>query len=279
MNEKGIELKNLNIKYSVYDMGRGIVLPEMSNELAYLCGILAGDGYISKNYNGKSRNRIICGGNPSNEKEFYDKLITSLFKKVFNIDINSKLLGNRTYGFQFGSQAIVYFLTKIIGLPRGKKYATLKIPPLFFQDKGLLLSFVKGVFDTDFGFCLCKKYKEIPYYPQMAFASRSKKFTMEIWRALKELGLRFDGKVYRVFDKDDRAKKGFTITYRFDLYGHKYLIKILKIIKLRHTKHIKKLEEWERANRTNKKVLRLAGEGFEPLVSITNEAIDPTFGL
>ena len=38
MDGKEGGLRNLDIVYSSYDKERGIVLPEMSNELAYLCG-------------------------------------------------------------------------------------------------------------------------------------------------------------------------------------------------------------------------------------------------
>ena len=119
------------IKFSSWDIDRKIKIPQqLTPSLAYLCGILAGDGHIP-NIKQKSRNRICCGGNPKDEKEFYDINMKRLFKEVFNMDIIPRDLKGGTYGFKFGSEATVTFLTKIIGLPRGKKYDTLKIPELF----------------------------------------------------------------------------------------------------------------------------------------------------
>lgn len=259
-----------NIKFSYFDKERNIKLPnEINEELAYLCGILAGDGHISKDYGEKCRNDISCGGNPKDEKEFYDITIKKLLKDISNIDIIPHSLGN-TYGFRFGSKAIVSFLTRVIGLPSGKKYDSLKIPELFLQDKNLLLSFVRGLFDTDFGFCLCKKYRIKPYYPQICFDSKSENFTKGIWQTLKYLGIEFNGKVYRVYDKDERTKDSYTITYRFDLYGHKYFINVLKVIGLRHPKHIKKFEEWKKVNKKNSKVIKLIqrNSGGFPIWSI-----------
>ncbi len=246
------------VKFSRFDIERKIKIPnEITQDLAYLCGILSGDGHIEKNYGGKSRNRICCGGNPKDEKKFYNITIKNLFKKLFNANVTPKDLGDGTYGIKFSSLGITIFLTKVIGLPRGKKYDTIKIPKLFLQDKKLILSFVRGLFDTDFGFCLCKKYHTEPYYPQVCFDSKSENFAKEIWNSLKLLGLGFKGKVYRVYDEDDRAKAGFTVTYRFDLYGHKNFVDVLNIIKLRQPKHIKKYKEWLKVNKNNPKVKKL----------------------
>ena len=259
--EDKILVDNSNVIFSKYDIERNVKLPnKITQDLAYLCGILAGDGHIDNNYGGKSRNRICCGGNPKDEKEFYDIIIRNLLKDLFNIDVVPKDLGDGTYGIKFGSLGVISFLTKVIGFPRGKKYDTIKIPKLFLQDRNLVLSFVRGLFDTDFGLCLCKKYHTEPYYPQVCFDSKSKTFAKEIWQTLKFLGLDFNSKVYQVYDKDERTKAGYTITYRFDLYGHKYFVNILRVIKLRHPKHIKKYEQWLEANKNNSKVEKLIAE-------------------
>ena len=255
------------ISFSNYDIKREIEVPKkLTTELAYLCGILAGDGHISKDdKDGGVRYSISCGGNPKDEKEFYDINIKRLMKELFNVNINPKDLGDGTYGFRYESKGIVQFLTKIICLPRGKKYKSIKIPEIFLEDKDMILSFVQGLFDTDFGLCLTRRKGSEPYYPQICFDSKSESFTKEVWQALKSFGLEFKGKVYMVYDEDPRAKAGYTITYRFDMYGHRYFVDILKIIRLRHPKHIKKYQEWLEANKNNKKVIKLiAGEGFEP---------------
>lgn len=250
-----------DVIFSDYDRKRGIIIPDkLTHDIAYISGILAGDGHLSKDDKKSTKNLINCGGNPKDEKEFYEVILKSLLKKLFNIDINPRDLGDGTYGFRFESKALMCFFHKVIGLPRGKKYDTIKIPDLFLEDKNLILGFVRGLFDTDFGLCLARRYGSKPYYPQICFDSKSESFAKEIWQAVKLLGLQFNGKVYMVYDKDERAKAGYTITYRFDMYGHKYFIQILRVIGFRHPKHFKKYNEWLEVNKNNKTVLKLITE-------------------
>lgn len=129
------------------------------------------------------------------------------------------------------------------------------------------MSFIRGLFDTDFGFCLSKRYRNYPYYPQIAFSSKSQSFTREIWEALKISGLNFKSKIYKITDKDKRAKAGFTVKYSFYLYGNKYLVDAFRLIKPRHPKHINKFREWFKINKENPRVKKLldsiARAGFE----------------
>jgi len=253
----------LDIKFSRNDLEKSVILPkEITTDVAYFCGLLAGDGHIEKNYGGKCRHVIRCEGNQKDEIEFYDKNIKELVFRCFNIKVKPRYFMD-TYGIKFTSRAIVHYLNEMIGLPRRSKYETLRIPETFKSDRKLLCAFVRGLFDTDFSFCLIKKYRKdnMNYYPQICFVSKSESFTKEIWQALKLLGLAFNGRVYKVVDPDPRAKAGYTITYRFDMYGHKYFIQILTIIELRHLKHLKKYEEWWNANKNNQKLAKLGYSG------------------
>ena len=103
-------------------------LPDkITEDLAYVCGVLAGDGSIWIRQS-KYECAIKCVGNPKDEKEFYHQIIQPLFLKVFNLNINVKFHDSKTtYGFTIYSKALVTFFTKIIGLPYGKKYSNLKI--------------------------------------------------------------------------------------------------------------------------------------------------------
>jgi len=57
-----MELDISNIEFGPVDRKRGIILPkEATEDPAYLCGIIAGDGHISKDYTGKSRKRVYAG--------------------------------------------------------------------------------------------------------------------------------------------------------------------------------------------------------------------------
>ena len=129
MDYPKIDLSNL--KESHNDIRRGITAPEnMGENLAYIIGVLSGDGHISKR-----EYTIICGGNPKDEIEFYDKMIVNLFYKLFNIKIKAKHFSDGTYGVNFDSKLIHEFFTKSLGMPTGKKYDYLKIPLIIKQNE------------------------------------------------------------------------------------------------------------------------------------------------
>ena len=65
---------------SDYDKRRNLKFPkELSEDLAELCGIHIGDGYLGFR---KHRNEYLvqCAGHPVHEKEYYDKHISKLWK-------------------------------------------------------------------------------------------------------------------------------------------------------------------------------------------------------
>lgn len=47
-------------------MGKEINIPTLNSDLAYLCGVLAGDGYIKIRHT-KNEYHIFCAGNPQDE--------------------------------------------------------------------------------------------------------------------------------------------------------------------------------------------------------------------
>ncbi|MEK6952985.1 MAG: hypothetical protein AABX29_08280 [Nanoarchaeota archaeon] len=255
MDEKGIGLRNFDIKASVHDKKRGIHLPNrITSDLAYLCGVLAGDGCIIK-----KEYRIICVGNPRDEIEFYDFIISSLFKKIFNLDIKPQVFKYAgTYGIRFSSKLIALFLIEYIGLPHGKKYNKLCVPSLFKNDKKLFISYLSGLFDTDFGFTLKKDYFGIKRYPAVCFTTKSKKFCFEIYTSFRKLGMN-PNKVYKCSYVHKKTNKEY-FWYRFDLPWKTNFLLLNKILRYRHPKHIKKLKEWTKINKGNLEIIKFLRE-------------------
>ena len=104
---------------------KGIKLPvELNNDLAYLCGVFAGDGSISiEKRNNQYKYYLTYTGNALDEKEFYHEIIAPRLRNVFGIE--PKVKHNKrdnTYVSRINSKPIILFLTEIIGLPKGKKY-------------------------------------------------------------------------------------------------------------------------------------------------------------
>jgi|SRR3989344_1575204 len=232
------------IKLSQKDITNGLKLPnKLSLGLAYLCGILVGDGSI---YQRKKKHDYVikCVGNPRDEKELYYNVIGPYFKKIFGFVPNIKNQdSDTTFGFVIYSKNLFTYLTEIIGLSHGKKEQQLEIPQIFKEYKPLLISFVRGVFDTDGCVCFKRKYKSVPYYPVISVSSKSKKLIIELAEILKKLGF----KIVETYDYkriDKRIEKGFTVINNIELNGTENLRKWISIINFYSPKHLKKINKY-----------------------------------
>ena len=226
--------ENMKFELTPKEKIKNLVLPkEITPELAYFCGILAGDGSI-RFQEIKKQYEIRCVGNPKDEKEFYDIIIKDLIKKLFNLNIKTKLFDKgRTYGFNICSKNLVRYLTEFIGLPLGKKYDKLKIPDIFLDNKELINHFIKGVADTDFHLAVRKGY-----YPVISGASKSRSFMEEIKEFLESEG--FKVCIYERRDDDKRVNK-IVITHRIELSGYKQFSMWMQKIGFNHPKNKEKI--------------------------------------
>ncbi len=229
--------KNLNIKMEITPKERikGLVLPnKITPDLAYFCGVLAGDGSIGFQEK-KKHYWIKCVGNPKDEKEFYNEIIKPLIKELFNLKINPKLYdGDTTFGFDISSKSMVKYLTEFIGLPLGKKYDRLQIPSLFLNDEKLIRSFICGVADTDFHLAIKRKN-----YPVIVGVSKSKSFLEEIKKFLEKGG--FKTCMYKREGYDIRVNKNI-VTYALQISGHNQFLKWIEEIGFKHPKNRKKID-------------------------------------
>ena len=224
-----------DIPLSRKDKIKGLKLPnKLSKELAYLAGVLAGDGNIFVRKQ-KHDYRIKCVGDPVAEVDFYDYVLKPLFKKVFNVEIDVKKQDSgKTYGFYIYSKALVEYFTKLFELPIGKKYSKLKIPEKIKNTK-LTQAFIRGLADTDFGITYHKNS------PRIVGSSKSKKFMMEIAKELKKMGFKF----YEVYDykiTDSRFKKGYSLINRIEITGKSKLALWMDKIGFLSPKHLKKIK-------------------------------------
>lgn len=212
-----------------------LVFPkEISKELAYFCGVLAGDGSIGFNKK-KNDQWIKCIGNPANEKEFYNDIIRPLIKELFNLEVIPKFFDkNTTYGFNINSKNLVRYLTEFIGLPLGKKYDKLKIPKVFLDNNELIRNFVSGVADTDFHLAVRNGH-----YPVISGTSKSKSFIVEIKKFLESEG--FKVCFYTREDYDERVKKVVT-THRIELSGYNHFLRWMEQIGFKHPKNKEKID-------------------------------------
>ena len=239
------------IRLSGQDIAKGLRFPEyISEDLAYLCGVLAGDGNIHVREK-KHDHTIKCVGNPKDEQEFYQTVLVPLFQKVFNIylKVGHKNKGT-TFGFAVHSKALCNYLTDVIQLPKGKKYPSLNIPLVFLNSDALTVAFIRGLFDTDGCICFKKRSKPHPYYPVISLSSNCKGLVKQTSRILKNLGLKI-AETYDYNLRDKRIKKGYTTINRIEISGKKNFNLWMKLISFSNPKHLEKIK-------------KVAREGFEP---------------
>lgn len=232
-----------NLVLNKKDIKKGLKIPVIINkELAYLCGVLAGDGSIQVR-NQKHEYSIKCVGNPKDEKKFYHEVVGPTFRNVFGFQPTFKYHDNNTtYGFVVFSKSLVMYLTQAVGLPHGKKYSKLCIPTIFGDDKELLIHFIRGLFDTDGCISFKRKYRLYPYYPVISFSSKNELFTREIATALK----RFEFKIserYNYKVRDIRIVKGYTTISRIELNGRKNFQQWIERVGFSSPKHLEKIKK------------------------------------
>lgn len=213
---------------------KNLILPKkITPQLAYFCGVLAGDGNIG--FREKKKEYCIkCVGNPADEIKYYKEIIKPLIKNLFNLEIEPKFHDKKTtYGFSLYSKSVVKYLTETIGLPLGKKYDKLSIPKMFLKNKVLVRNFICGVADTDFHLRIRKGY-----YPVICGASKSKSFMEEIKHCLEKESFRVY--MYERRDNDKRVKK-IVVTHRIEIYGQKQFSMWMEKIGFKHPKNKEKI--------------------------------------
>ncbi len=251
-------------EYTPKEKMKGLIIPNsLSIELAYLCGIFAGDGSLSYRKN-KNEYVLTCVGNPLDEKDLYFQVIGPAFFKVFGYTPKMRLYdGGTTFGFRTYSKNLILYLTQDVGLPLGRKYDSIQIPFCFIFNQSFLFAFLKGLFDTD-GCLVCRKQKNGRFYPVLVIPSRNSSFIKQISRILKGLGFYF----YETYDykvKDLRTERGFTLISRIEISGYENLELWFKTIGFSSPKHLLKYVK-----------VRMSSEGWKPKSISKNRYFEPS---
>lgn len=166
-------------------------------ELAEICGIHAGDGYMRLRE--RSKGEVDISGHVE-EKSYYDNHVIPLFNKVFGLDIKGKHFSRGSYGFVSYKQEIRDVLMSL-GFPIGKKSRSVKVPEPILKSGGFKIygAFLRGLFDTDGNLSFRKSYKGINkfnkhhnHYPTLKIVTISKDLTEGVIKILHELGIIFN---------------------------------------------------------------------------------------
>lgn len=230
---------------------KNVVLPKrITTELAYLAGFISGDGHLCYRKS-KSEYAVFCSGNLKDEKEFYERIIIPLFKKIFNIEMKVKIQkSNNTYNLVFYSKILLEYFSKKLFIPVGAKSGKIRIPEIFKKSRKLTKQFICGFADADFSLILKKRYKIIHYYPVIYGASKSEQIIEDISSFLSSYGFSFYKKINKkIYDK----RYGYNRISTIAVYGHDNLVKWMKTIGFRNTKILKVFDLWKKRNKDNKR--------------------------
>ncbi len=222
------------VNFSKRDISKRILLSnKITPLLAEEIGLSIGDGYIS---NKKFEYRL--KGNKKDEKEYYNNFVKPMFKELYNIDLNIREYDS-TVGFELYSKALWEFKTKVIGLPTAPK-RTIGIPALFkVNNKEILCSLVRGLFDTDGNIYFRSQGINKSYYPVLSFTTISKLLAEDLNEILAVLG--FNSNLYF---SSKITKKNPSPKYSVVLYGYSNFRLYKKLINTRQPKNINKLKVW-----------------------------------
>lgn len=215
----------------------------INEDLAYLCGLISGDGCLYRGIGNKKYYELSILGNDKNEREFYDDFIVPLFNKVFDVNIKARTFSKNTYGIRIYSKQIFTFLIDNIGFRDGKKAAYVNIPKIFKSDLNLKIGFIRGFADADFSLCLKKRYKNFPYYPVISGTSKSKQIILEIAELLSAFEISYSLSLDRV--EIDKRFSAPVIKSSIDIYGKRNLLLWMDKIGFLNPKYLRTFQTWK----------------------------------
>lgn len=188
-----IDFENYRI-IEIKNSGNEIDYPKLSNDFAEFLGVLAGDGHLH--------------GYPSElaitSHAFLDRYhikvhLKDMFIRLFKA--NPTILFQRNViKLRFYSKDLVSFLHKEFNLPVGKKMNRLHIPTSILENNEYLMSYLRGLFDTDGS--INRHYKTTG---MVEITSGDAYFLEEVKQSLIRLGFRVSSgyKSIRIYKKSE----------------------------------------------------------------------------
>ena len=169
---------------------------EITPELAEICGIHAGDGYLRLRE--RNKGEVDISGDLE-EKEYYDNNVIPLFNKVFCLDIKGRNFSRGTYGFVTYQKKVRDSLVSL-GFPGGKKSKLVKVPELIIKNNNdeIYCAFLRGLFDTDGHLGFRKMYGKYSifktkyhHYPTINLTTVSNYLFEDVCFMLSKLGIEY----------------------------------------------------------------------------------------
>lgn len=224
---KSLHLDCSKVKYSKYDLQKKIKLPDkITPKLAEEIGMHFGDGFLSSH---KYEYRL--KGNPADEQEYYDSYIKPLFKELYNIEIFPKEY-TQSFGFEIKSKALWEFKSNVLGIKTGDKNEIFLPEILKVNNREVICSFLRGLFDTDGCLYFRSSYGYEKYYPTIALNLASKNLIKDVGEIMYMLG--FNPNIYFYRDYATIRLNGIASLKRYE-----------QLIGWSSQKNLKRLNDWK----------------------------------
>ena len=218
-----------------------VIKNEKSAEIVGLC---FGDGSLTRRHSGKNKGklRFQMRGNITEDREHYDNYIKPLFDEIIAEIPTTRYNGKKPYyGISTESSKICNYLVSL-GVPVGIK-KELRTPEWILEDKNLMKSFLRGIFDTD-GSVFCRKdynYLEKGYTKiRIMFGSTSENLILSISKILESLEIK-----HLVIKPYIQKTRNWANLNRIQI-DNLNVIKYFNLVGSNNPKHITKFEVWKR---------------------------------
>lgn len=203
---------------------------EINEKTAELVGIILGDGHLHTKHN------LVTITGSLGDRSYYIKTVIPLFQKIFFKDPKLKKRNDRkSYYIMMTNRGMMDYLTKIIGLKRGRKLNP-SIPKFVFNNKKFVCCFLRGLFDTDGSVKFSKQAKKIPYYPRIRISARESRMAKEIGSLLDFCGFNYGLSI------DNRLGNNL---HTYEISGTKNIKKWFELIKPNNLVHTTKYTIWK----------------------------------
>jgi hypothetical protein len=218
---------------------------KINSNLSELAGIHAGDGYLR--YLGKRKELDISGS--IDEKNYYDSNVIPLINNLFNLSTSGKFFKSRnTYGVVVRDKNVLQVLANL-GFPSGKKTTIVKIPQVILESENnqIIISFLRGYFDSDGSVTFCKKIgnsshfqQKYNYYPRIMFTCCSKYLTMGFVSLAEQLG--FSCSVSYIKSKKPTEND----KYKIQIVGKESILKWMDLIQPKNHSKVSRFLIWKK---------------------------------
>jgi intein/homing endonuclease len=141
----------------------------------------------------------------------------------------------RVIGFQIWKDDLINF-KKRLGLPLGPKNE-IGIPQAFLSNPKIKKAVLRGIFDTDGGIYLQRKYGRL--YPRIAITTTSFKLSEQLLKLFKELEFRVT-RYSQLYPRGRDRKRSYIVGIR----GIEMFHKFIKEISPQNPKHVRKYKHF-----------------------------------